>query len=57
MADVHILDVNRQPVDDIIVELTDGRALTFSLQKFLTLVPDAVTTKEDAKKLDSPLEA
>lgn len=52
MADVHLTSAALESRDEILVELSDGRSLTFSLEQLLTLVPDGVVTEEDAEKTD-----
>lgn len=51
MTNLHITGTDFLRGDEILIQLSDGRLLTFSLQKLLTLVPDSVTTEEDAKEL------
>ena len=53
MADLHIVGASTQRKDLILIELSDGRSLAFSLEKLLTLVPDSVVTPEEAEKDDA----
>lgn len=51
--DLHITSVNIMHRDKVIIDLSDGRTLLFSLVDMLTLVPDEVYTKADAE-VDDP---
>lgn len=51
MADLHITLAALFRRDEILLELSDGRSLTLSLAKLLTLVPDSVVTEEDPEKV------
>ena len=53
MADLHITSVGLLREDELVMELSDGRSLTFSLEKLLALVPNAVVNEEDATKDDA----
>ena len=53
MNELHITGAGRHSDDLILVELSDGKSLTFSLKKLLTLVPDFAATPEDAEKDDA----
>ena len=47
MADLHVTSAGVLHDGEIVVELSDGRTLTFSVEKLLSLVPDSVATPED----------
>ena len=49
MTELHIIGAGLETTDEIAIELSDGRTLTFSLEKLLTLVPNAVVTDEGAE--------
>ena len=53
MADLQITGVDRLESNRIVIQLSDGRALAFSLQKLLTLVPDEVVTGEGTKSTEA----
>ena len=53
MEDLHLVGAALENDEEILVELSDGRSLTFSLAKLLTLVPDTVATLEGAEEDDT----
>lgn len=53
MADLHITGVDHFHGDHIVVELSDDRTFSFSLESLLTLVPDQVITEQDVAE-DEP---
>lgn len=46
MEELHMTSAGMLSEDEVVIELTDGRTLAFSLEKILTLVPDDVTSDE-----------
>lgn len=48
MSALHIKNANILHGDELIIELTDGRTITLSFEKLLTLIPDSVMTEEEA---------
>ena len=52
MRNLRIGNVGIMSENKILLELSDGRTLTFSLQKLLTLVPDETITDRDEDTID-----
>ena len=51
MTDPHITAVDTRNHHNIVLELSDGRTLVYSLENVLTLTPDEVITDKEADEL------
>ena len=50
MEDLHITGAVHMSGNKVMIQLSDERALIFSLEQLLTLTPDDVTTEEDVEE-------